>query len=465
MSLFPDDDNMLLARFESMLKSNSICFFDSLEYEKIIRNYLILGRNSFAKRALILGLKQYPDSVFLKLLKVEFLIFDNKFDTALKLLNQLEQIEPENEEIFIYKSNIFSNQGFHEKAIQALEKALIITENSSDIYELIGLEYKYLEKYDKARFCFSQCLEFDEEDYSSLFNLVYCYDMQQKHTEAIDFLNKLIDSNPYNEELWHQLGLQFVHIEKYEDALKSFDYAILIDEYFIAPYLEKAKILERLKKYEKAIKNYKTSLELADPTAFVYFRIGSCYEKIEDISKSIRYFKKSVHEDPLLDKAWHRLAEIVYEQKNYDKGLYYINKALYIDENKSFYWRLYSQIALKLNLFEESIKGLEKCILLEDFDVSIWVGLADVLHFLGDFDDSIKHLIKGDLVFEESAEINYRLAGLYLTQNQLNKGIEKLKYALKINFDKRIILKELFPTIYKMTLVKDIIENIDNISL
>jgi len=52
-------------------------------------------------------LEQHPTSVNLKLFQVEMYIFEDKLDTAEQLLNDLEEIEKYNEEIFIQKANIF----------------------------------------------------------------------------------------------------------------------------------------------------------------------------------------------------------------------------------------------------------------------------------------------------------------------------------------------------------------------
>ena len=63
----PKENNISLSKFESMLKTNSVYFFDSVEFEEIIHYYLELGKNSLAKKAITLGLKQHPNSVMLKL--------------------------------------------------------------------------------------------------------------------------------------------------------------------------------------------------------------------------------------------------------------------------------------------------------------------------------------------------------------------------------------------------------------
>ena len=51
-----EDNNFSLSRFESMLKTNDVLFFDSNEFEKIIHHYLEIGKINLAKKAVKLGL-------------------------------------------------------------------------------------------------------------------------------------------------------------------------------------------------------------------------------------------------------------------------------------------------------------------------------------------------------------------------------------------------------------------------
>ena len=450
---------MSLSKFESMLKTNSIYFFDLVEFEEIIVHYLDTGKHSLAKKAVKLGLEQHPTSVDLKLLDVEILIFDNKLEKASQKLRRIQLLAPANEEVYIQKATILSKNGDHEKAIKNLKIAVSYADDKVDIWSMMGMEYLYLDDFEKARLSFAKCIDVDHEDYSSLYNIVYCFDMQKNHEKAIVFLNAFLDRSPYSEVAWHQLGRQYFVLKRYKEALTCFDYAVLIDESFIGGYLEKAKTLEKLEEFEEAIQNYRLTLELDDPTAFAYLRIGQCYQKLKKLDIAIDFYKKSVHEDPFLDKGWILLTEIYYEQKDYQKALYYISKALKIDDYNVFYWRKYSDINIKLNLYNEGIKGLEKCLELNDCSIEIYTALSDLLMFVGDFKTAFEVLISAQDSYKNTAEIEYRLSGLSLVFDNEKEGLTHLLNGLKINFNMHIIMKELFPSVLVNLKVKELLYN------
>lgn len=450
-----EDRSLSLSKFESMLKTNKVFFFDSEEFEDIILHYLDSGKINLAKKALKLGLEQHPRSTGLKLVQVEILVFDDKLEQAERLLNELYAIEPNNEEIYIQKANIYSKRDQHDKAVELLETALQFTDDFADVYSLLGMEYLFMDNLEKAKESFIKCLEEDTEDHSALYNVIYCFDFLDQNLEAIDFLNSFIDKNPYSEVAWHQLGRQYYTIKNYEQALRAFDYATLIDEVFLGAFLEKAKTLERLKRYEDAIACYNITMELDDPTSFALLRIGKCHERLGDKEKALQFYLKTVHEDPLLDKAWIAITDFYIRQKNYQKALYYANKAIGIDNENKHYWKRYAIINNSLGFYEEAEEGYRKAVEFGDYHLDTWLFWIDALYSLGEYDTAITTLGEAAEYHADQYEIEYRLAGLCLHQQLIDKGLFHLNNALRLNYKNHTLLEELFPQVYYLDIVTD----------
>ena len=457
-----DDNNYSLTKFESMLKTNNVLFFDSNEFENIIQFYFENGRIARAKKAIKLGLEQHPSSIVLKLFQVEIYVLEDKLSQAEKLLDTLYVLEPSNEEIYIQKANILSKRNEHEKAIDTLKIALTLTdsdEDDADLYALIGMEYLFMDQFENSKNYFIKCLDLDIEDYSALYNIIYCFEFLDLHEEAIDFLNRYLDKNPYCEVAWHQLGKQYFALEDYTKALAAFEFAIISDDTFVGAYLEEGKVLERTKKYEEAIENYNMTLALDEPTSFALLRIGNCYEKLGSDDLAAQYYFKTVHEDPLLDKGWISITRFYNKKKDYHKALYYINKAINIDTDNVKYWKLYAQINHRLNFIEEAERGYKKALDLGNYELDTWLERSDVLIKLGEYEASALNLIQASEFYPETAEIEYRLAGIYFTLFENEKGQYHLKNGLLLNSEFSFIMEELFPSIAGHQMVVNIISN------
>lgn len=458
----PDNNDQSLTKFESMLKTNNILFFDSEEFENIIFHYLEIGKIARAKKAIKMGLEQHPDSVNLKLFQVEIYVLEDKLHQADRMLDDLYLLEPSNEEVYIQKASILSKRDEHQKAIDTLKIALTLIEEDSDeanLYALIGMEYLFMDQYENAKNHFIRCLELDNDDHSALYNIIYCFDYMALNSEAVDFLNRFIDDNPYSEVAWHQLGRQYVTLKDYKRALAAFEFAIISDDTFVGAYLEKGKVLERQQRYREAIENYEITLALDEPTSFALLRIGTCYEKLEEVDLAVQYFYKTVHEDPLLDKGWIAITKFYNRQKNFQKALYYINKAINIDGENVKYWKLYAQINLRLNFYEEAERGFKKTLDLGNYELDTWLSRADLLIKLGECEAAALNLIQASEFYPETAEIEYRLAGIYYILLEPEKGAYHLKNGLIINPEFDFIIEELFPTIAGHQSIQSLILN------
>ena len=452
-----EDYNLSLSKFESMLKTNKVLFFDSEEFEEIILHYLDMGKAALAKKALKLALEQHPKSTGLKLVQVEMLVYDDKLELAEKLLNELYAIEPTNEEIYFQKANICSKRDQHEKAVELLKTALKYTDDYADVYNLIGMEYLFMDNLEKAKENFIKCLEEDLEDQSALYNVVYCFEFLDQNQEAIAYLNKYIDKNPYSEIAWHQLGRLHYGVKEYENAIRAFEYATLIDDEFLGAFMEKAKAYERLKKYEEAIESYSRTIELDDATSYALLRMGKCYEKLGNKALALKHFNQTVHEDPLLDKGWIAITDFYVRQKNYQKALFFVNKALAIDNQNHLYWKRYASINKQMNFFEEAEFGYRKAVEFGETGLETWLFWVDILQFLGEFESAIQTLLQASEYFPEENEVEYRLAGLYFMLTQNTKAKFHLSNALRLNFDNHIILEDLFPAVWTKKMVQNYI--------
>lgn len=454
---------MSLIKFEEMLKTNAVYFFDTTEFEEIIHHYLDEGNTSMAKKAVFLALEQHPDAVEVKLIQAEIMVLEDKLKEARNLLDNLMAIYPSNEEVYIQIANMLSKQDKHIEAVAYLEKAKEYTDDLVDVASLMGMEYLYLDDYSKSREQFIVCLDVDLEDYQALYNIIYCFEMESAHQEAIKFLNNYIDKNPYCEVAWHQIGRQYFVLKNYKEALKAFDYAVLIDESFIGAFVEKAKTLEKLERYNEAIENYKITLDLDDPTAYAYLRIGECYKKKGDVTKAIHYYKKALHEDPLLDKGWMLLAIISNENKNFDKALHYVNKAVALDETNVEYLKYYAEINLRLNFYEEAADAFERCIELGASGVAIWVTMSDIWVAIDDYETALTTLIKAKKQHQNFSEIEYRLGCLFYVLGKKEEAFLHLQTALTLEFDYHFIMVDLYPTVFQDQQVQRMISNfLDN---
>ena len=434
-----------ITKFEQMLKTNHLYFFDAQEFEDIVVHYLGFGEIQLAKKALKMGLEQHPDSNELLLLQSEIFILEEKYDSALKLLDYVEKLNPLDEEISLQKADIASKNGDHKSSIKFLNKALELSSDPFEIWNLLGMEHLLAEEFDEASYFFKNCVEENPLDYSALYNLLYSYDHLNKNEESILVLNKILEIIPYSEVAWHQLGLALLKKGNQKEALSAFDFAIFSDDKFTGAYIEKGKLLEKMGRINEAIDNYGIALKTNDPSAFVFQSIGRCHETLGNNTLAIKYYLKAIHLEPSNENSWVKLIEYYMAQGQYKKAKYYFKGALEINSESVTLWKKGTIIYKSLNQLEKELNAYQKLYDLGVFELPILLKYIDILLQLKNWVKAYKITNEVYKSFPESKSLIHRLGGCSM---ELGKKSEA-RYLLSVeglSREELLELSKLFPS-------------------
>ena len=81
--------------------------------------------------------------------------------------------------------------------------------------------------------------------------------------ERIEKLKSMLLQSPEDCFVYHALGLEYVKLNDFENALDYFNQVIFIDESYVGTYYHLAKTLEKLNEIEEAISIYEKGIEIA----------------------------------------------------------------------------------------------------------------------------------------------------------------------------------------------------------
>lgn len=433
-----------ITRFEKMLKTNLIYFFDAQEFEDIIIHYLGYGEQQLAKKALKMGLEQHPSSLELMLLQSEVLIMDEKFEAALELLEYVEKLTPNDEEIALQKASIASKKGEHEKAISCLHRALELTEDPPEIWNLLGMEHLLAEEYGKAVYFFKNCIEENPEDYPSLYNLLFCYEQLDQDEIAIEVLNHILENDPYCEVAWHHLGKLYYKSDKIKEALTAFDFAIISDDTFSGSYIEKGKILEQLGRINEAIEHYEIVLNTEEPNGFILHSIGNCHQKLGNNSLALQFYLKSVKTEPGNENGWEKLIDFYLTVNQEKKAKKCLDNALDINSDSVLLWKKSAEFNQKLEKPNKAIEAYNQIIDLGYYELDIILKLIDLHLKQSQWKVAFELAKEANAEFPETLAIQLRLGGCYAQLGNIKKAQFYLEWET-LDKEQKVELAQLFP--------------------
>ncbi len=433
-------NNELIERFENMLEENDKYYFDSEEFSEIIAYYLDVGDLPFAYKALQYALELHPNNLETKVKLLEYYIELEMLKEASVLVEELKEVAFNHFDFLICQARYWSIKNQKKLAINYYKKALEYDQEKDYVHNCLGGEYLDINEINQALFHFKRALELNLEDDFAFYSCIQCFDQIHKHQECIEFLNDYIDLMPYSEQAWFQLGLQYLSLKNYDEALRAFDYSSIVNPKSIAAFMQMAYCHEKLKQYQKAISVYEEALEFDDSASFTYLKMGQCYLKLSQNMLALKSFHQSIHEDPQLDKPWSEAAALYDSLGNYEEAIHYLNRAIELDSMNVGYHKRMAFLHIQQGKYEEAELNYEKIIQLEPAHLLNWLGYSELLIMLGEYKKGIEKLQIAVKRFER-AELYYQLSCCYFLVNENDLGIKNLNIAKKLNGN---LLEEMF---------------------
>ncbi|RNA61057.1 tetratricopeptide repeat protein [Chryseobacterium nematophagum] len=424
--------NELVKKFEEMMENNDEFYFDTEELEDIIVYYLELGDFNYADTAVNYGLRLHPNSLGIKIKKLEVLLEWEEYNMAKDLIDELKGSSMENTDFLVCYAKYYSNLGNPRKSIEICKKALELREEENFLHNFIADEYVNLGDPFNALKNYKKALQEDPTDDYALENCMVCFNDLNRSEEAIAFLNEYLDEFAYSETAWLEYGQFYFNKKNYEEAIKGYDYLLAINSNSVGVYANKAACYEALGKYQDAIDVYKEMLELEYTQAFTYYKIGLCHKALKQPILALNAFQKSLREDPQFYLAMMEQSYLYEEMGGMSEALHFAKEATQLNETNLDYQKRLAFLFIDSGKFEESLSCLDKLVEAEPSRFYNWYAYSEVLMLLGEYGEAVEVLIKA-LKRHDRAELYYQLSNCYFNLKKQEKGVESLQKALSLD--------------------------------
>ena len=216
------------------------------------------------------------------------------FDLVIANGKKLIKLTPDYFAIYNLIGLSYQGLGKWNEAIRYFEIASQINPNFFAAYNNIGLSYYQLDNFDKAELFYKKNLELNSKDPAALGNLGNLYKDLNKVEEAIFFYNDAIKNDPKGIIHINNLGLLYLSIGKFKDAIILFKKCLEINPKFTRADRNISIAL----KYEinnphiNEMEQKLSSSELQEVLKIdLYFALGKAYDDINNIPEAIKNYK------------------------------------------------------------------------------------------------------------------------------------------------------------------------------
>ncbi|BAQ62330.1 tetratricopeptide TPR_2 [Geminocystis sp. NIES-3708] len=258
---------------------------------------------------------------------------------AIKLYQQVLEINPQYILAYINLAQLFSQQSNFDDAVYFLEELISIKPNFIITYEKLGLLWQNINEFEKAIIVYSQGLKIQENNLNILSNLAYCYLKNNNFFDAKEILLKVIKIEPKIYQSYGELGYIYLLENNLNLTIKLWTELIDNLPLFFEKYLDwYHNNLQNLSINNEVIKlniNLVNSLKNRQNQEGIAFNIANLLFQQKNYLLAINYYQIALNQNLELESIYYNLIlSLLYTQQR-DKIASYLDKLSSINLHKS----------------------------------------------------------------------------------------------------------------------------------
>lgn len=190
--------------------------------------------------------------------KANELIKEKKFEEALKIMDEIQQIKEEQKspDFWYVRGLRLCDVGEYEQALECFDKDLTLNRKSFNAFFKKGQILFQLKKYADAVECFNKSSEIQHQQYLQSKEKAQQLKKVRKFEKSLIYYDLAAHEKPLDESFWHYKGLALFKLQKYDTAHSCFTKALEIKQ--------DTKILYELAKCNLFLGDVERCLEILD---------------------------------------------------------------------------------------------------------------------------------------------------------------------------------------------------------
>jgi len=380
----------------------------------------------------------YPFSSTLFLRKAEWLMDQKKYGQALKVLDQIDEIDPHNIECIFLKSDILLEQNRFAEAVHLLEQYVDKFESvdKTDILLELSEIYDELEDFDNVYYSLKRILKYEPSNEDALLRICFWAEINNKHEDSIQLHQEIIEETPFNAMAWYNLGVAYQGIKLYEKSIDAYEYCLAIDDKFEYAYRNQGDAYMQMKQFDKAIEVLEMHLNIAKPEDVILDAIGYCWDKQKEYAKARQYYRRASQLNPQDDQIFFKIGETYTKELQWEKAVKAYSVALHINKNNASYCMALGNCLMEMNADKEALVCYINAVQLRPDIKSTWQALVKALYMSNYLDEALTQLAIAEEHCGHKTEFIYYKAVILMAKGKTKEAVIYLENALIENTKK-----------------------------
>lgn len=235
------------------------------------------GKYAEAEAELMKSIKLQPEGVEARDELGRVLIKMQKTEDALKIYEEILEMNPDDYTAWCSKANIFSRQTRWNEAAFSYKEALRIRPDSYRSYYNLAVSLQEGGKNKAAVDAFKNAIKLYPDFIDAYNNLGITLSLMGRHEEALRVYEEGIRRNPKDFSLYFNMGMNLFETGNYMEAAAAYRDALEIKPEEIEIYYYLGAALTEMRHYNDAIEAYKSALLVKPTDGELHYNIAAIY--------------------------------------------------------------------------------------------------------------------------------------------------------------------------------------------
>jgi len=383
---------------------------------------------------------------------------NNNHEEAVKILNTLLEIFPDNPQLLLLLGRCYLNLDKPINALLTLKKCKVEPSYEAELLTMLGVTYEELYLNELAIQVARRLIEIgegSEEVYSSLAKILSIHGYAN---EAIKVAKEGLAINHLWDDLRYLLGMTYLYLKENQEALtilkqlkeNGYPFAQNLSELIEKddPEVDKVEIIEEKRQAEehvlrawqllrygekdRAIRELIDALIKNGDLAIAYTRLGYIYDNYGLLDEGLTLHKQATEKDPNCAEAYNNMGYVFQVKEDIQKAIEAYTKALEIDPN---FVPAHNSLGCLYDTFGDYEKGIahfKQALKIDPNRAITWHNLGYAYKASGKIDDAVA-AYKTAIKFNPKSLARTNLAKIYRELKRYEDAKAELLEFLKID--------------------------------
>lgn len=195
----------------------------------------------------------------------------------------------------------------------------------------------------------------------------------ERFEEALASFNRAIELKADFYPAWYGRGNVLSSLGRFDEAIAAYQRTTQIQPDFYLAWRDRGALLGNLERYREALESFDRARELKPDDFVVWYIRGNLLTiNLQKHEEAIAAYDRSLELKSDFADAWTARGEAFYHLGRYDEAMNSFKNAIFQDDKQAIAWAYIGAISLELKQYAEALVALDRAINLRRNDEQLW---------------------------------------------------------------------------------------------